>query len=140
MSCRKKTKCHFSEHHMSVAQQDQIHKSFRISKARTMRWEMNSVLCGIMYVPTYYIKCRHLNSEVAILGSTKVHHLNLLLFTTVIQDMKWRHKRTFIRSLSNKKDAGGTGVAYLAFGSKLLLVAIRRVSWDFTGPEGQSHH
>lgn len=29
---------------------------------------------------------------------------------------------------------------YLAFGDQLLFVAIRRVSRDLTGPEGQSHH
>lgn len=30
--------------------------------------------------------------------------------------------------------------AYLAFGSELLLVAVRGVSWDLTGPEVQAHH
>lgn len=29
---------------------------------------------------------------------------------------------------------------YLAFGVQLLLVAVRRVPRDLTGPEGQSHH
>jgi len=29
---------------------------------------------------------------------------------------------------------------YLAFGGQLLLVAVRRVSGDLTGPESESHH